>query len=400
MKKILITEEQLDYIIKNIRMINENEYDSNSDAPVWGKKKKGELKFNAYPAGNFAYFKNNGLFEDLDKDQILIISPNSTAIKVTTEDKGQTSVANISIKLELEDPFNFDKTTLTSSGEINYKYFLRRYNDIKEKYINIWDNYLRFIKENGGLEILGYASQDGNPNVNDGGKLEACSRYGVGIGLRSQYNQCLSQERANYIKDRLITDLPELNGLLRAKGMGETCEFGPCWSKNKKVTPKDTAKNRRFIINFPIFKENNPTDGINRKNNDKEINWDEVTTYADLSEFGVNEKYKAIQTTVGLKLEPGKIKELRKFFNNKIPVISAGQFNGQNIGEGFISENGIKIKSGDGETFFNEWKSSDEIIKNSKFEDKKFYRQTNWSLSILQSQDIVLRKYAIALYLM
>ena len=72
-----------------------------------------------------------------------------------------------------------------------------------------------------------------------------------------------------------------------------------------------------------------------------------------------------------------------------------GQFNGETLGEGIITENGFKIYAGDGETFFNVWKSSEEIMKNSKFEDKRFYKQTDWVLSILQSQDLVLRKYTL-----
>jgi len=72
-----------------------------------------------------------------------------------------------------------------------------------------------------------------------------------------------------------------------------------------------------------------------------------------------------------------------------------GQFNGETLGEGIITENGFKIYAGDGETFFNVWKSSEEIMKNSKFEDKRFYKQTDCVLSILQSQDLVLRKYTL-----
>lgn len=400
MKKILITESQLEFIIKNI--INEGDGELKSGVPMWGKKRKGQLKFND-SEGHYAYFKNNGLFEDLDKDQILIITPNSVALKVSEIKKERTSVANINIKLELEDPFNFDKTTLTPNGENNYKKFIDEYKITKNKNANLWDNYLTSIKENGGLEVIGYASQDGDPNAKDGGKLEACSRYGVGKGLRSQYNLCLSQERANYIKNRLSEDLPELKGLLKARGLGETCQFGPCWTKNKNVTIKDTSKNRKFIINFPEFKENRNSkkDELTiKKEIDNNIEWDKITTYVDLSEFGINQKYKAIQTNAGAKLEPGKIKELRKLLNNKVPVISGGQFNGETLGEGIITENGFKIFAGDGDTFFNGWNSSEEILKNSKFEDKRFYRQTDWVLSILQSQDLVLRKYAIDLYLL
>lgn len=397
-KKILITEGQLQFIIKNI--INEEDGELKSGVPMWGKKRKGQLKFND-SEGHYAYIKNNGLFEDLDKDQILIITPNSVALKVSDTKKERTPVANINIKLELEDPFNFDNITLTPNGESNYKKFIDEYKITKNKNANLWGNYLTSIKENGGLEIIGYASQDGNPNAKDGGKLEACSIYGVGKGLRSQYNLCLSQERANYIKNRLSEDLPELKGLLKARGLGETCQFGPCWTTNKNVTIKDTSKNRKFIINFPEFKENrNPKKDelVIKKDIDKNIEWDKITTYVDLSEFGINQKYKAIQTNAGVKLEPGKIKELRKLLNNKVPVISGGQFNGETLGEGIITENGFKIYAGDGETLFNGWKSSEEIMKNSKFEDKRFYKQTDWVLSILQSQDLVLRKYSIDLY--
>lgn len=377
--------------------------------PYWGKKKKGDINFNV-PSGRYASFENSGLFEDIERNRILVISSTSDAIKLVsgggiTPDEGGDDMqpANIKIEIALEDPFNFDKTTLTPQGESNYENFLGEYNNIKENNIDQWDEYLNFVKSKGGLQVLGYASQDADPKANDGGRLSACSKYGVGKGPRNQYNLCLSQQRANVIRERLMKDLPELAEMITAKGLGETCDFGPCWSNNKNVTPQETAPNRRFIVKFPEFSKsttpekptNTETQKGYRLTSDIKVDWSTVTTYIDLSEYGIEGKYKAIKDRGGVMLEPGKINEIRNLLGNKIPVIGPGRFNNSPNGKASLNENGIKIAAGDGETMFNEWKNPYDVERSTPA-DKTFYKQTDWVLAINMSP-LRLKKYAMTL---
>ena len=79
-KKILVTEEQLKHIINYISL---NEQVGNT-LPNWGKKSSGQLSFQ--PGPFYATFKNNGLFSDLNDNEELAISIESSSLKLVKEE--------------------------------------------------------------------------------------------------------------------------------------------------------------------------------------------------------------------------------------------------------------------------------------------------------------------------
>jgi hypothetical protein len=90
------------------------------------------------------------------------------------------------------------------------------------------EEYLRFL-EGKSVEVNAYASIDALSNFPDGGRYAGCSTYGVGKGPRVDYNQCLSEARANAVVAYLKTIANKAfeNVNFEAVGKGETNQ----WSK-------------------------------------------------------------------------------------------------------------------------------------------------------------------------
>jgi hypothetical protein len=168
----------------------------------------------------------------------------------------------------LQDPFEFDSDVLTEKG-------------IKELNSQL-DNLRVFLSEafkigklsdviNKPITLLGYASSDANPSDKDGGNLPACSKNGKGIGPRGEYDKCLSQQRANRIKEKIDGFLntveivrggkPELiknifpsavANWVKAQGMGQdSSKSGINWETPHE--PNQTAADRRVEMNPPII---------------------------------------------------------------------------------------------------------------------------------------------------
>jgi outer membrane protein OmpA-like peptidoglycan-associated protein len=364
--------------------------------PNWGEKSRGKLNFGAL-SGNYAKVKNNDMFGSETPKQMFIISSSSSAPKLMgiapppdEPPVPEEKVANIEINFSMEDSFKLDKVTLTSDGEVSYNTFIDVYNDTKKENSDIWDDYLSSIKK-GEIEILGYASQDGDPNKSDGGYLSACSTFGVGVGPKNKYNLCLSQQRANAIRDKIINDIPELSGLLTAKGMGETCNFGPCWSNDSGVTTTDTAPNRRVVIKFPEYKTTSveitePTNNTDDSGSTTTTDWDSVTTYITVS----GKDYKAVSGKRGLILE--NITELMDDLGKKIPIFGNIKLNGKQFGKGIISKDGIKVKSGGGVYKFNNW-NDPSVESVGEQSDKLHFKQTDKVLSIESRSKELVYKY-------
>jgi len=168
----------------------------------------------------------------------------------------------------LQDPFEFDSDVLTENGKTELQKQL--------------DNLRKFLTEtfkigklsdviNSPITLLGYASSDADPSAKDGGNLKACSQYGKGVGPRSEYDKCLSQQRANRVKEKFDGFLntveimrggkPELiknifpsavANWVKAQGMGQDS------SKSKidwKIPhdPSKTAPDRRVEMNPPTI---------------------------------------------------------------------------------------------------------------------------------------------------
>ena len=143
---------------------------------------------------------------------------------------------------------------------------------INQNIVKKWDDLPQYRKEE-YLEFLSgktvtvnaYASIDALSNFPDGGRYAGCSTYGVGKGPRVDYNQCLSEARANAVVAHLktIADGAFANVNFVAVGKGETNEWsGLVWDQLNIPLTKDVKSpyseeelrpDRRFDIAFPEY---------------------------------------------------------------------------------------------------------------------------------------------------
>ena len=187
--------------------------------------------------------------------------------KEEKKEEPKVIVKPFKINFSLEDPFEFNSTTLTSEGEMGFNRFIAEYNTLKNNNIDKWDEYINFLKQESAktpFYVRGYASIDGNPeglvacssNCGDP-KNVSTSTYVpcrvAGGRKRSDYNKCLSQARATTILKRLEKSLTELKGIFTPIGMGETTKFKNIkWPQSNDYN--QTAPNRRFVLDeLPDF---------------------------------------------------------------------------------------------------------------------------------------------------
>jgi len=168
----------------------------------------------------------------------------------------------------LQDPFEFDSDILTEKGKKDLEEQLKKLNKFLTGAFRL--GRLKNILDR-PITLLGYASSDADPSAMDGGNLQACSQYGKGKGPRKNYDLCLSQQRANRVKENFDNFLnsfeivrggkPELiktifptavENWVNAKGMGQDSgKSGIDWKK-----PHDssqTALDRRVEMTPPII---------------------------------------------------------------------------------------------------------------------------------------------------
>ena len=224
----------------------------------------------------YAYLKSKGLNISGINTKWLFLEMASAASlegmwKLTPPDKPKIEPdedipLSIKINFDLTDPFNFDSTVLTDSGQDSFDRFIINYNKIKEKNSPVWDEYLKYLKSKSPIKLYGYASQDGDPTKiiadSDNKKtktLEACRKSGG--RSRESYDLCLSQKRAEKMVELIESELPELNGILSAEGKGYSCRSGKCWKPTStNHSSKNTAKDRYFFVEWPTFtKKDKPT---------------------------------------------------------------------------------------------------------------------------------------------
>jgi outer membrane protein OmpA-like peptidoglycan-associated protein len=126
------------------------------------------------------------------------------------------------IKLDIQSPFEFDKTTLTPDAEIEFKKFIEK---VKSNYQGV----------SGSVEVIASASIDGDEDQ------------------KRDYNQKLSDNRANTIANRLKTEtgISTLNFI--PKGIGQTDQFAKGMKYPEVKDVNQTAPNRRLIIKMPTL---------------------------------------------------------------------------------------------------------------------------------------------------
>jgi hypothetical protein len=170
-------------------------------------------------------------------------------------------IAPIELKLDLINAYAFDKVDKGGSswwrelkpgeegesGKDQFDAFIEQYKRLKEKHFDVWDKYLEFLKNN-KVTIYGYASIDRNPTDKEIGHYAGCSNN----KNIKDYNQCLSEKRAQQAVKDIIKEIPELDGILVPVGGGQTDKFDGKSYLN--ATSNETFQNRRIYGEFPKFK--------------------------------------------------------------------------------------------------------------------------------------------------
>jgi hypothetical protein len=174
-------------------------------------------------------------------------------------------IAPIELKLDLVNAFTFDEVEKGGkswwmevnekdraggklSGKEQFDNFINEYKDLKTQYADVWDKYLEFLR-NKKVNIYGYASIDAKPGTLVYGKYHRCKTSE--LQSVTDYNQCLSEKRAEQAVKDIVAEIPELDGILIPVGGGETDKFDGKSYKN--ATTSGTYKNRRIYGEFPKF---------------------------------------------------------------------------------------------------------------------------------------------------
>ncbi len=163
--------------------------------------------------------------ESRTKNYVLQISPALRGRKYYTTPEKPEPVKQPEyekIKLDIQSPFEFDKTILTPEAESQFKKFIEQ---VKTNYQGV----------SGNVEIIASASIDADENQ------------------KRDYNQKLSDNRASTIANRLKTEtgITTLNFI--PKGIGQTDQFAKGMKYPEVRDTNQTAPNRRLIINMPTL---------------------------------------------------------------------------------------------------------------------------------------------------
>jgi len=214
------------------------------------KEYKSAVDFGSeYPLGEF--FERNKLIYKFGNDMFGILESGQLNMNLAgiplkleqTTNKPQVAVAPISIStMALGDVFNFDSIEFKDENLARRQYgaFIQQIRHLIQKYGEPFINHMKSQNPT----IYGYSSVDADPEQPITGGYKPCA----GNKTRRDYDLCLSQERARVIADILNKELPELGGIFKFKGMGETTKFGPGWTKENPTVPEVTAPNRRYVL--------------------------------------------------------------------------------------------------------------------------------------------------------
>jgi len=238
--------------------------------PRYHEDSKATWNSSLTPGSNIYLFPN-------DSDSISYVQFGNTAIQliqIAIQDTEQPptpdddTYAPKKYTFILQDPFKFDSDVLTENGtkELN-----TQLSNLRKFLSNAFTLGKLSDILNNPITLLGYASSDADPSTKDGGNLPACSKNGKGIGPRGEYDKCLSQERANRIKEKFDETLqsikivrgrePELikdifpsavTNWVKAKGMGQdSSKSGIDWTTPH--TPIETSADRRVDMTPPTI---------------------------------------------------------------------------------------------------------------------------------------------------
>lgn len=160
------------------------------------------------------------------------------------------------IGMKAKDPFIFNTTDFLENtlgiidDFVNDIYSIKKSKDPKA-----FEKYIQIVKNKKQIPVKAYASIDDDPNqvidyVEGKNAVEGCG----GKRKRGDYNQCLSQKRADKVAQILNSKIPELSGIFVGQGMGETDKFAPGKKWPEIKDKSKTEENRIFIVdNMPDF---------------------------------------------------------------------------------------------------------------------------------------------------
>jgi len=174
----------------------------------------------------YGYLESGGLLMDLSGIPLSLNFQRNTVLKMEP----------VTIKMiEFYDLFAYNRTEFKDKNIANQQLsqFIKDMKDLITKY---GDPFIAHLKIQNPT-ILGYSSIDGDPDQKINGGL-----------TRKEYDLQLSEARAKIIANIINKSLPELGGMIQYKGLGETNQFGPGWTKEAPTKPKDTAPNRRYVL--------------------------------------------------------------------------------------------------------------------------------------------------------
>ena len=165
-------------------------------APNWGDNKRGDLNFGStgVPGGVLAYLEIDGIESYIKTMSLALTTQQIGEPGMPPDDPITTQLGPITLALNLTDPFDFNSIALTTQGQTDFDAWVATYNQLRQNNIAVWPAYLQFLRDQGGIPLNGYASRDEDPNVSIKGEYAPCRRESG--QLRSAYNLCLSQARA------------------------------------------------------------------------------------------------------------------------------------------------------------------------------------------------------------
>jgi hypothetical protein len=153
------------------------------------------------------------------------------------------------------DPFVFNSTELSDNGLELLETFANQFIFAKKNKGDLYQKYINFLNgKTKNIQVFAYSSIDDDPEqtikyVVGQNAVEGCG----GTMKRKDYNQCLSQKRADKIATILNEKLPDFPDFI-GKGMGETDKFAP-GKKWPNANKEETLPNRRFEVNLPEYQD-------------------------------------------------------------------------------------------------------------------------------------------------
>jgi hypothetical protein len=200
-----------------------------------------------YPLGEFLernkliYKFKNGLFGTLESGQISM-NLASIPLRLTSETAPIPEQPVAISTMAIGDLFTYNDISFKDPNIVDQQLgkFVQEVKNAATKY---GQSFIDHIKTQSPT-VLGYSSIDGDPDQVIVGEYKPCA----GNKTRRDYDLCLSDQRAKVIADELNKRLPELGGAIKSKGMGETTQFGPGWTKESPTVPEKTAPNRRYVL--------------------------------------------------------------------------------------------------------------------------------------------------------